>query len=185
MKKPAAGAQAKTLVKKTTLKRPASSISSVVQSMQKGISPADMRDEQAIHESELDQDGRDKSKGQKCVKMRHQLPNYVVDLIEKESQKCASPREFKTACINHLFKRSSSGKLVLNLDDAMFTEHKKVYGKKYAGAKETALPELVMRGLYFANDQAAKDLAKEREEIMPAEVEHGKTFWSFTKFTKG
>eukprot|EP00435_Cladocopium_sp_Y103_P068899 s184_g32.t1 len=109
MKKPAASASSKSSVKKASLKLklPASSISSVVENMQKGVSRADLEDQKEKKQTrDEEQDGRDKSKGQKYVKMRHQLPSHVVDLIEKESQKCASPCEFKTNCINHLFKRT-------------------------------------------------------------------------------
>ena len=187
----------KPATKAMTLKRPAASINETISKMRKGVSSADLGagkeskeikkkgdDNEDDHDEE--NENRDKSKGQKYAKMRNQLPEHVVHLIEQESQKMASPRDFKTACINKLFRRNpSTGKLELNLDDMLFKEHKKVYERKYQGQHESAMPELVMRGLYFNNDTRAMDEAKAREEIIPVEVANGKTFWAFTTYTKG
>ena len=137
------------------------------------------------HDEDEDlEEGRDKSKGQKYQKMKKELPDHVIDLIETQSMKASSPREFKTTVINKLFKRNAKGKLVLNLEDQLFQEHKKVYLNKYKKDKETALPEAIMRGLYFNNSQAAFDDAKKAGDIVPVE-EGGKTFWSFQSLEKG
>jgi hypothetical protein len=180
----------KPATKAMTLKRPAASINDAISKMRKGVSSADLgaRKEKGDDNGDDHDDEnqiRDKSKGQKYAKMRNQLPEHVVHLIEQKSQKMASPRDFKTACINKLFRRNSSGKLELNLDDMLFKEHKTVYERKYQGQHESAMLELVMRGLYFNNDARAMDEAKAREEIIPVEVANGKTFCAFTTYTKG
>ena len=184
MKRPAAKSQSS-----KGMKRPAASqegsLNRTIDRMSK-VSKLDRdADEHADDDDEHEGEGRDKSKGQKYQKMKGQLPEHVVDLIEKESQRASSPREFKTMIINRLYKRNSAGKLVLNLDDHLFTEHKKVFTKKYSNEKETALPEGIMRGLYFNNSQVAMDQAKKDGDIVAVDVGNGKTFWAFQSYVKG
>lgn len=147
--------------------------------MQKGIP------KEAGGDESLEDLGRDKAKGQKFAKMRDSLPDHVLDLFERESQRASSPRQYKTMIINKLFVRDASGKLVLNLEDELFQEHKKIYSKKFAKEEESAMPELVMRGLYFANSETAMDEAKKRGEIVPVDCGNNKTYWAFTTFSKG
>ena len=105
------------------------------------------------------------------MKMKNQLPEHVVDLVERESSKAASPRLFKTQIINKLFRRTASGRLELNLDDPLFSEHQKLYSKKFSKEKETALPEKVMCGLYFGNSENAMNDAKRDGSIYSVEGE--------------
>jgi hypothetical protein len=155
-----------------SLKRPASSINEAITKMQRGISKAV---EDGADEISEDQ-GRDKAKGQKFTKMRSFLPDHVLDLFERESTKASSPRQYKTMIINKLFVRDASGKLVLNLEDELFQEHKKIYSKKFAREEESAMPELVMRGLYFANSESAMGEAKKRGEIIPVDCGNDKVY---------
>lgn len=179
------------------MKKPASGINAVVQKLQRGVSRVDLENEHDgesgdEHEPGAGEEGeddecskRDKSKGQKYKQMKNELPDFVIDLVEKESLKKGSPREFKTLVINRLFQRSSSGKLVLNLDDALFSEHKKLYTKRYAREEANALPESIMKGLYFHNDQNAMDTAKRNGDIQPVDTGDGKIFWAFNSYLKG
>ena len=177
------------------LKRPSTGqINNTIGKLAKGVSSADLgkrhedeeEDEHDDDEQEAGEDeNRDKAKGQKFAKMRSQLPEHVIDLIDNHSMKASSPRSFKTQVINKLFKRNSAGKLVLNLSDPIFIEHKKVYAKKYSKEEDTALPESIMKGLYFNNSKEAFENAKKVGEIIGVDGGDGKTFWSFTSFTKG
>ena len=89
-----------------SLKRPAASINDAIAKMRKGAEEMDGKEDQDDgSEGEGDEQVRDKSKGQKFAKMRDELPAYVLDLIEKQAKKSASPREWKTKCINRLFVR--------------------------------------------------------------------------------
>ena len=117
--------------------------------------------------------------------MKHDLPDHVIDLIEKQSQKASSPRQFKTQIINRLFRRSPDGRLELNLEDEVFSEHHKIYSKRYSKEEETAYPESILRGLYFGNSQEAFDRAKAAGEVVPVESESGKTLWSFQSLSRG
>ena len=119
-------------MKKPGMKRPASSgalsIQHTISKMQRGVSKADLIKNKKISdeaETEMEvESGRDKAKGQKYAKMKDSLPEHIVDLVEKQSVKAASPRDYKTMVINKLFKRNANGKLELNLDDQFFQEHK-------------------------------------------------------------
>jgi len=155
-----------------SLKRPASSINEAITKMQRGISKAVENGADEISEDQ----GRDKAKGQKFTKMRSFLPDHVLDLFKRESTKASSPRQYKTMIINKLFVRDASGKLVLNLEDELFQEHKKIYSKKFAREEESAMPELVMRGLYFANSESAMEEAKKRGEIIPVDCGNDKVY---------
>ena len=166
-----------------SLKRPASSINDTISKLQKGVSKTDL-DEGSEH-SEEDDDKRDKAKGQKYQKMKSALPDHVIDLIEKQSQKASSPRLFKTQIINKLFKRNPDGRLELNLDDDVFSEHRKIYSKKFSKEKETAYPESILRGLYFNNSQDALDRAKQAGEVVAVEGSNGKTLWAFESLSRG
>lgn len=174
--------------KPASLKRPAASINDAISKMHRGVSNSELDppvEGKSPDSDEAGEAGRDKSKGQKYAKMKHELPDHVVDLVEKESLKSSSPRDFKTMVINRLYKRNEAGKLVLNLEDELFSEHKKVYARKYSKEKDVALPESIMRGLYFGNCQKTMDQAKADGDIIPVDCGNGKQFWSFTSFTKG
>ena len=80
--------------------------------------------------------------------MRDQLPAHIIHLVDEEAKTKSSPRQFCTSIINSS-TRGSRMALPLCLDDPMFIEHQQVYNKKYRRAEDTAMPESVMRGLYF------------------------------------
>lgn len=167
-------------------KKPAGCINQVVANLKRGVSSFDLEQkETGENESPEEEKTRDKSKGQKYKAMKDQLPEHVVDLIEKESSKKSSPREFKTQVINALFVRNDSGKLELNLSDPVFEEHKRLYTKRFAKETDTAVPESIMRGLYFHNDSQAFESAKSKGDIMEVDCGNGKTFWAFSSYKKG
>lgn len=168
-----------------SMKRPSSSINEMVAKLQRGVSSNDLDNNQGEGEAG-DEQGRDKTKGQKYVKMMDSLPDHVIDLVEKESKKASSPRDFKTMCINKLFvKNPETGKLELNLGDDLFTQHKKMYSKKYAKEEDTALPESIMKGLYFRGDQKEFDKAIADGDVTQVDCGNGKTYYAFTSFKKG
>lgn len=168
-----------------SLKRPASSINDTVKKMKQGTEGMEDKDEKNQEGSDDEGDEtRDKSKGQKYAKMRDTLPNYVQDLIEQQGKKTSSPREWKTKCINKLFVRDASGKLQLNLSDNLFQEHRKIFSQKFAKEEDVALPESIMKGLYFGNSDTAMEAAKQKGDIEEVEY-NGKAMWKFTEFRKG
>ena len=172
-----------------SLKRPAASINETIDQLRKGTPKTRSAHHDDDHgedeqEEDDDDDKRDKSKGQKYAKMRDQLPAYVHDLIEVESKKHSSPRDWKTKCINKLFVKDSAGKLVLNLNDSLFEEHRKIYSTKYAKEEDHAMPESIILGLYFHNDEKAFERAKKLGDVEPVECS-GKTLWKYTSYKKG
>ena len=166
-------------------KKPAATINQVVANLKRGVSSVDLGDQEADENQQEGEKNRDKSKGQKYKAMKDQLPEHVVDLIEKESCKKSSPREFKTQVINSLFVRNESGKLELNLSDPIFEEHKRLYTKRFAKETDTAVPESIMKGLYFHNDVQAFESAKSKGDIVEVDCGNGKTFWAFSSYKKG
>ena len=61
-----------------------------------------------------------------------------------------------------------------------------VYSKKYKREEETALPEAIMRGLYFQNQKAAFDAALEAGDIVQVESDDpNKKFFAFRTYTCG
>ena len=66
----------------------------MVANLKRGVSSVDLGDQEADENQQEGEKNRDKSKGQKYKAMKDQLPEHVVDLIEKESCKKSSPREF-------------------------------------------------------------------------------------------
>ena len=175
----------------STLKRPASSLSlrpaassinDTISKLQRGFSETDL--DKGSEHSEEENDKRDKTKGQKYQKMKSELPEHVIDLIEKQSQKASSPRQFKTQIINKLFNRNPDGRSELNLDDDVFSEHRKIYTKRFSKEKETAYPESILRGLYFGNSQDALDRAKQAGEVVAVEGSNGKTLWAFESLSR-
>ena len=169
----------------TSLKRPAASINDAIAKMRKGAEEMDGKeDPDDDSEGEDDEQGRDKSKGQKFSKMKDDLPAYVLDLIEKQSKKSASPREWKTKCINRLFVRDKNNKLVLNLSDSLFEEHRRIYNERYAKEEDHAMPESIMKGLYFGNDEGAFERAKKAGDIEEIDC-NGKSLWAYTSYKRG
>ena len=194
LKKPAASGTRKS---SKVLKKPcAGPINEAINKLKRGVSKVDVEkgddgkikddgSEASQGSDEENAEHRDKAKGQKYSKMKHELPAHVVDLVERESLKSSSPREYKTKLINKLFVRKKDGKLELNLNDERFEEHRKIYSRKFAKETDTAMPESIFKGLYFRNDQLAFEQAKENGDIHEVECANGKKMWSFTTFKKG
>ena len=164
--------------------------------MRKGVSKADLeKKKNADGEEDEEENGgeggedeethRDKAKGQKYAKMKDSLPEYVLDLVEKQSLKATHPREYKSMCINKLFVKGKAGRLELNLTDQLFEEHKKIYTKRFSKEQDRAMPESIMTGLYFHNDRMAFKAALQAGDIEAVEGTDGKTFYSFTEFKRG
>lgn len=180
-------------MKKPGMKRPASSsglcIQKTISKMQRGVSKADLvqnkKETADSTETDTEATGRDKAKGQKYAKMKNSLPEHVLDLVEKQSQKASSPRDYKTMVINKLFTRDSKGKLQLNLDDHLFQEHKRIYQERYAKEQDNAMPESILKGLYFHNDDQAFKLAVKKGEVQAVDCGDGQTMYSFTTYKKG
>ena len=181
-------------MKKPAAKKP-SSVNAVITKMKAGVPPGSSKDnkkgdkkkkteqEEEVPEDQDDQ-LRDKAKGQKFAKMRDSLPDYVLDLVEKESKKAVHPREFKTQVINRLFIKGSSGKLELNLQDQMFEEHKRIFSKKYSKEQDRAMPESIMCGLYFHNDRNAFKAALDCGDIEAVDNDDGKTYYAFKEYKR-
>ena len=176
-------------MKRPAAKQTGSKINATIQKLKKGVSKEDLVKNRKLKDEEQTEDGqethRDKSKGQKYAKLKETLPAHIVDLVEVESKKASSPREFKTLIINKLFKKTSSGKLELNLNDNLFEEHKRLYTKKFSKETDHAMPAAIMRGLYFQNDEGAFMRALKAGDIEEVEGDNGKTYFSFTEFKKG
>ena len=162
MKRPAAGSK----------KRPAAaSINETVEKLRRGVSKANLEeDDQETNVGEEEtEEMRDKAKGQRYARMRSTLPQHVVDLVERVSSESICPRSAKTKAINKLFRKNSSGKLVLNLQDQLFVEHKKIFSKQFSKETDTCLPESILKGLYLHNDNNAFQEAKDRGDIVAVE----------------
>ena len=193
MKRPAASSTLKGKVFKKPCGGP---INQTIKKLARGVSKVDLpegddgriKDDGSEAPQSDDEDEvqhRDKAKGQKYSKMKHELPAHVVDLVERESLKASSPREYKTKLINKLFVRTKDGKLELNLNDERFEEHRKIYSRQFSKETDTAMPESIFKGLYFKNDQLAFEQAKDNGDIHEVECGNGKRMWSFTTFKKG
>ena len=173
-----------------SLKRPAAGggINDAIKRLKSGMvkDPDEEKtdEDKATAEEGEEEDLRDKAKGQKYAKLKDSLPDYIVDLVEVQSKKSVSPRDFKTKVINRLFTKSSNGKLELNLSDSMFEEHKRIFTKKYHGEEDAAMPESILKGLYFGNDSVAFENAKKNGDIQEVDVD-GKSFWAFKTYKKG
>ena len=137
------------------MKRPAAGtapIQSTISKLARGISKQDLvanQKEKDPEETDPETSGRDKAKGQKYIKLKDSLPDHIVDLVEKQSLKSASPRQFKSMAINKLFVKNKQGRLELNLTDQLFEEHKKIYTKRYSTERENAMPESILKSLVF------------------------------------
>eukprot|EP00439_Symbiodinium_sp_Y106_P018487 s9465_g2.t1 len=109
-------------------------------------------------------ESRGKGKALKCAKyakMKEQgaLPEHKVSLVENESKKAVSSRQFKTMAINRLFKRDGDGTISLSMGDGLFAESQEVFSQTHAKKKEKALPKSIVCGLYFQNDTKSFDAA--------------------------
>ena len=157
-------------------KKPAGKINETIDNLRRGVSSTMLDEEPEEEDSTKDEEegdgeSRDKSKGQKYAKLKNSnsLPAHVIDLVERQSAVSPCPRSFKTHVINKLFKKGKGGKLTLDLDNELFAEHKKIYNKKFNTEKETALPESILKGLYFQNNQQAFEAARDAGDIQPVE----------------
>eukprot|EP00913_Durusdinium_trenchii_P007378 g6937.t1 len=130
---------------------------------------------------DIDENGQVFAEGEGEVSpMMQLLMGRVTALLEQKQMEKVAEKEAESQEME-----VDPGKLVLNLEDQLFAEHKKVYAKKYSKEKETALPEAIMKGLYFANDSKAFEQARKDKDIVPVETAEGKTFWAFTSYVKG
>ena len=164
-------------VAKPAMKKPATAesqggtINKSIQDMQGGLTSQDV------------EESRDKGMALKYANLHKagRLPAFVSHLVEEESKKAASSRQFKTFVINRLFDRQPDGSLRLNLGSPLLQEAEELYSRTYARKAEKALPKSIMRGLYFGNSQEAMDKALAEGEIAET-TEEGKKYYSFTSF---
>ena len=179
------------MMKRPGMKRPAAGttpIQSTISKLARGISKQDLlanQKEKDPEETDPETSGRDKAKGQKYIKLKDSLPDHIVDLVEKQSLKSASPRQFKSMAINKLFVKNKQGRLELNLTDQLFEEHKKIYTKRYSTERENAMPESILKGLYFHNDDNAFKMALKNGDIMEVDCGGGKAMYAFQSYEKG
>ena len=89
-----------------------------------GVDPAELDPSQA----------RDKGKGEKWAAMRQSgsIPEYVLDLHDKQAEPAGSPRKFKTVVINSLFIKSDKGRYTLSDRSPLFQEARKVCQREFA-----------------------------------------------------
>ncbi|CAE7201833.1 unnamed protein product [Symbiodinium sp. CCMP2592] len=168
--------------------------SSAALCIEDGKADHDMEGEEEEEEGGDESTSRDKGFALKFQKMKKDLPAYVVDLVETQSAKAAHPREFKSKIINKLFKRESwlrdyvmstdkSGKIHLNLQDACFKEHKKLYNENFSKSSEISYPESIFKGMFYANNDDKFEAALAKGEICEAKSSvPGVKFFSFQTF---
>ncbi|CAE7239026.1 unnamed protein product [Symbiodinium sp. CCMP2456] len=113
------------------------------------------------------------------------LPDYVIHLIEDQAKQASSKRSFQTSAINRLFTRSGDGTLALNLDHGLFVEAQTIHTKHFSKGSQKALPQSVMKGLYFGNSQAAFEAAVNAGEVVEVTGEDGKTYWAYQSYEVG
>jgi hypothetical protein len=179
LKRPAAA-------KAVVMKRPAAaakaaSLNEKVAAWKKGLD-SENEDEEVSHDGEGD--SRDKGKGQKFAKVKANLPPHILDLYENEAKKHSSPRDFRTMIINKLFTRLPNGQLQLNCKAPIFEEHKTMMERKFGTDEHKALPRSIMKGKYFANDNAALDAAVADGSVKVTVVD-GSEFFAFRVLRAG
>ncbi|CAE7228114.1 unnamed protein product [Symbiodinium sp. CCMP2592] len=129
-------------------------------------------------------EARDKGKALKYTKLKEAgaLPQHIISLVENESKKATSSRQFKTMAINRLFQRDEDGIISLATGDSLFQESQEIFTQTYAKKKEKALPRSIIQGLYFQNDAKSFEAALASGDLEECE-EDGRKFYSFKEYT--
>ena len=131
-------------------------------------------------EGDEDDNGhRDKGKGLKFAQMKSKLPPHIVELYDTVALEKTSPRAFRTMIVNQLFKKTESGRYILQDQKPLFQEAKRIYERKYGAEKQKSFPKSVLRGLYFGNCDKAFQEAAAAGDIFPVQSVDGKEFWAF------
>ena len=123
----------------------------------------------------------DKQKGGKFAKMMASgsLPDHVQDLFNTEAGKKTSPRQFRTQIINTLFTKDDAGRWLVNIEAPLFTEHRKMYERRYGRDEQKALPRSVFLGLYFQNNEAALKAALACGDVNTTTGDDNREYCSF------
>eukprot|EP00434_Breviolum_minutum_P037142 symbB.v1.2.032922.t1/scaffold3979.1/size87083/2 len=183
LKRPAAGGGGGGQASK---KRPAAStMRSTLDELRQGTKKDDAQEN---HDDDDDDDGegddggdghRDKGKGLKFAQMKSKLPPHIVELYDTVALEKTSPRAFRTMIVNQLFKKTESGRYILQDQKPLFQEAKRIYERKYGAEKQNSYPKSVLRGLYFGNCEKAFQEAAASGDIFPVQSADGKEFWAF------
>ena len=127
-----------------------------------------------------DDDGRrDKGQGLKFAQTNSKLPPHIVELYDTVALEKTSPRAFRTMIVNQLFKKTESGRYILQDQKPLFQEAKCIYERKYGAEKQKSYPKSVLRGLYFGNCEKAFQDAAATGDIFPVQSVDGQEFWAF------
>ena len=173
-----------------SVKRPAASketINSSLVALRKGRD----EDEHLKAQEDADLEGdevRDKAKAEKFSRMRAagQLPAYLINMYEEESKVSdKGSRKFKTAIINRMFTKSKDGTWQLDVSDAIFTDYKSIFEKKYSKDKVEALPKSLVIGQFFHGDEKKFHQALNDGELELVREEAGLKFYGWKKFVVG
>ena len=135
--------------------------------------------------TDCDEEQRDKGKALKYKKLKDSgaLPEHVTHLIEVESKKASSSRQFKSWAINRLFSRAADGQLVLNLQDGLFQESQQVFSSTFRKENDKIMPKSILKGLYFGNNEQAFQAALDAGDIGEV-LEGDKVMFSFREYRK-
>ena len=166
-------------------KRPAATMKETLDELRRGTGSKGKDDHEGTGDhDEGDSDGdehglRDKGKGLKFAQMKSKLPPHIVELYDTVALEKTSPRAFRTMIVNQLFKKTESGRYILQDQKPLFEEAKRIYERKYGSEKQKSYPKSVLRGLYFGNCEKAFNEAAAAGDIFPVESADGKEFWAF------
>eukprot|EP00439_Symbiodinium_sp_Y106_P067276 s277_g11.t1 len=79
--------------------------------------------------------------------------------------------------------KDKSGKIHLNLQDACFKEHKRLYNETFSKSSEIAYPESIFKGMFYLGNDDKFDAALAKGEIAEAKSTiPGVRFFSFQTF---
>ena len=83
----------------------------------------------------------------------------------------------------YVMSKDKSGKIHLNLQDACFKEHKRLYNETFSKSSEIAYPESIFKGMFYLGNDDKFDAALAKGEIAEAKSTiPGVRFFSFQTF---
>ena len=110
------------------------------------------------------------------------LPDFIVQLFDKESKNRPDARSFKSSIINNLLEKQSNGQYHMNLQNNKIVEARAQIERKEAARNEQGMPKTVFLANNFNGNTALLQQAIDNGEVQ-VKADDGKEFLSFKSIT--
>ena len=116
------------------------------------------------------------------IQEKGQLPEFIVQLFDKESKNKPDQRKIKLSIINDLLEKQPNGQYQMNLQNNKIVEARSQIERTEAARNERGMPRTVCLANIFHGDEVLLKRAVDNGEVQ-VKADDGNEFYSFKSIT--